>query len=76
MKVNRRLVWDYEVPAEGQQDEAFQRWYLVRVLTRGSLEDVRTAGLATIRRMLPFLVLPARTRRFWELYFSLKDQVA
>ena len=76
MKVNRRLVWDYEVPAEDRQDEAFQRWYLARVLTRGSLEDIRAVGLATIRRMLPSLVLPVRTLRFWERYFSLKDQVA
>lgn len=76
MEINRRLVWDYEIPEEGLSDEAFRRWYLARVLTRGSLADVQSVDLETIRQALPTLVLPARVRRFWELYLGLLDQAA
>lgn len=76
MEINRRLIWDYDIPEEGLQNEAFQRWYLARVLTRGSLADVQAVGLEKIQRALPSLVLPAKTRRFWELYLGLMDQAA
>lgn len=76
MDINRRLVWDYEIPEEGLKDEAFRRWYLARVLTRGSLADVQAVGLEAIRPALPTLVLPPKTRRFWELYLGLLDQAA
>jgi len=76
MEINRRLVWDYEIPEEGLKDEAFRRWYLARVLTRGSLADVQAVGLETVRQALPTLVLPEKTRRFWELYLGFLDQAA
>ena len=76
MEIDRRLVWDYEVPEQGLKDEAFRRWYLARVLTRGALADIRAVGLDAIRRALPSLVLPARIRRFWDLYLGLLDQAA
>ena len=69
--VNPSLVWDYAVPDAEHQDEAFRRWYIARVLTRGRAEDIRAVGLPTIRAYLPHLMLPARIRRFWEWYLSL-----
>jgi hypothetical protein len=71
--INPDLVWDYEIPEDGSQDEAFQRWYIARVLTRGRMEDVQDLGLHTIHAYLPDLVLPTRVRRFWEWYLSLPD---
>ena len=67
------LVWDDERPDDEDQDEAFRRWYVARVLTRGRLEDIRELGLRTIYAYLPYLVLPDRVRRFWEWYLSLPD---
>jgi len=64
--INPDLVWDYDIPEDGRQDETFRRWYVARVLTRGRMDDVRTLGLRTIAEYLPHLVLPARIRRFWE----------
>ena len=71
--VNPALVWDYEIPPEEEQTDAFRRRYLARVLTRGSSEYLRTIGLRTIYIYLPHLVLPAAIRRFWEWYFSLPE---
>jgi hypothetical protein len=71
--INAGLVWDYEIPDAEHQDEAFRRWYVARVLTRGRSEDIRAVGLDTIHIYLRHLVLPERIRRFWEWYFSLPD---
>ena len=73
LPVNASLVWDYEVPEAGHQDEAFRRWYVARVLTRGRSEDIRSLGLHTIRVYLKHLVLPPRVRRFWEWYFTVPE---
>jgi hypothetical protein len=67
------LVWDYDIPDAKHQDDAFRRWYIARVLTRGRSEDIRAIGLDTIHLYLRRLVLPAKIRRFWEWYFSLPD---
>jgi hypothetical protein len=73
LPVNPDLVWDYDLPAEEEQDEAFRRWYVARVLTRGRAADVRALGLRTIYAYLPGLTLPDRIRRFWRWYFSFPD---
>ena len=73
LSINPELVWDYELPDDGYQDEAFRRWYVARVLTRGRMEDIRDHGLDTIHAYLPDLVLPTRIRRFWEWYLNLPD---
>ncbi len=69
--INERLVWDYDLPANAEEDEAFRRWYLARVLTRGTSSDLRAIGLPTIYAYLPVLQLPANIRAFWDWYFDL-----
>ena len=71
--VNPALVWDYEIPSEENQTDAFQKWYLARVLTRGNSADLRTIGLETIYVHLPSLDLPVEIRRFWKWYFNLPE---
>ena len=73
LPINPDLVWDYKVPDDEYQDEAFRRWYVARVLTRGCLEDIRELGLRSIYAYLPHLVLPDRVRQFWEWYFGFPD---
>jgi len=69
-----RFIWDYDRSALNPEDEDVQRWYIARVLSRGTLADVRALGFDAIRRALPSLVLPASVRHFWEAYFALLDQ--
>ena len=66
-------MWDYDIPSQTEQSEAFQRWYIARVLTRGSSKDLKAIGFETIYAYLPTLNLPAKIRRFWEWYFSLSN---
>ncbi len=54
-----------------QENEAFLAWYIARVLTRGSDEDLRQVVFHIIHAYLPKLLLPAEIRVFWEWYFSL-----
>lgn len=69
VKINRRLVWDY--PSDvAPDDEAFRRWYVARVLTRGGIDDVRAVGIETIGEYLPRIVIPPRIREFWEWFLG------
>jgi hypothetical protein len=73
LPVNPALVWDYDIPVEQEQTEAFRRWYLGRVLMRGSSEYLRSIGFQTIYSYLPKLNLSKPVRRFWEWYFDLPE---
>ncbi|MEW6607227.1 MAG: hypothetical protein AB1414_07190 [bacterium] len=67
--INKNLIWDYDF--EGKYDtEEFKKWYLARVLTRGSAQDIRLIGLEMIRKYLPSLNLPEKIRKFWSWWFD------
>lgn len=71
--VNPNLVWDYEIPAEDEQTEAFRKWYLARVLSRGNAADLREIGFEIVYKYFPRLNLPVKIRKFWEWYFNLPE---
>jgi hypothetical protein len=68
--INEKLIWDYDIPADAQENEAFRRWYVVRVLSHGTADDVRALGLATIHDYLPHIFLPKEIGEFWQWYFN------
>jgi len=70
MKINRNLIWDYDIPPSKNRDAYFKRWYIARVLTRGGPKDLRAIGKQTIRKYLPILDIPDRIRKFWEWYLE------
>ena len=70
MRINRNLIWDYDIPPPSRRDAYFTRWYIARVLMRGGPKDLRAIGQKTIRDYLPVLDIPARIRKFWEWYFQ------
>jgi hypothetical protein len=71
--INPDLVWDYDIPPAEEQNEAFWRWYIARVLSRGRAEDLRAIGFDAIYSRLPYLNLPSEVRHFWDWYFNLPD---
>ncbi|MFN8488399.1 MAG: hypothetical protein U0350_12445 [Caldilineaceae bacterium] len=64
LPINPDLVWDYEIPAEADQSDAFRRWYIARVLTRGRTADLKAIGLQTIYNYFPDLRLPPEIYQF------------
>jgi len=68
---NKQLIWDYDLPSNAQENETFRRWYLARVLTRGTSTDLREIGFSTIYIYLPVLQLPPAIRSFCDWYFLL-----
>ena len=68
--INEKLVWDYDIPDDAQENEAFLEWYVARVLARGRDDDLRAIGFQTIYDYLPRLLLPRKIREFWEWYFG------
>lgn len=73
LPINEKLIWDYDIPPDAQENEAFREWYIGRVLVRGGDNDLRGIGFETIHTYLPRLILPERIREFWEWYFSLPE---
>ncbi|HLD50017.1 MAG TPA: hypothetical protein VJC08_02340 [bacterium] len=71
MKINRKLVWDYQVSDEDLKRPAVAEWYVSRVLARGGIQDIRDLGLKTIQIFLPRLFLPKNIHDFWRWYFTL-----
>lgn len=68
--INEKLIWDYDIPADAQTNEAFREWYVKRALTHGTAADIRAIGLEIIRRYFPRLHLPPDIREFWLWYFN------
>lgn len=68
--INEKLVWDYDIPEDAQENEAFREWYIARVLSRGGDDDLGAIGFQTIYDYLPRLLLPREIREFWEWYFG------
>lgn len=67
--INKKLIWDYNFEG-GYDDEEFQKWYIARVLSRGTAEDIRAVGFRTIKEYLPSLNLPEKIRKFWSWWFD------
>jgi len=70
--VNKSLIWDYDFSEKDYGTEEFRRFYVGRVLSRGSDADLKGIGLEAVRRYLPDLDIPRDKREFWEWYFALK----
>ena len=70
--INKALIWDYDF--KGKEDsEEFKKWYIARVLTCGTKDDIRRLGIDIIKRYFPILNLPNRIREFWTWYFGYAD---
>jgi hypothetical protein len=72
----RELLWDYEVPADPESDEAFVALYVGRALDRGSADDLRSLGLPLIRRFLDVAPTRREVTEFWRWWLSTPDRSA
>lgn len=67
--INKTLIWDY-VLEDKYDTEEFKKWYISRVLSCGTKNDICQLGIDTIRQYFHNLNLPDKIRRFWEWYFD------
>ena len=67
--VNKTLIWDYDFKGDYDSEE-FKKWYISRVLSCGTKDDIRQLGITTIKQYFSGLNLPNRIRQFWEWYFN------
>jgi hypothetical protein len=72
-KINNELIWDYDFKEGDYETEYFRKWYISRVLVRGSLSDIKNIGFNTIYKYLPEITIPYQVRKFWEWFFNLPD---
>jgi len=71
VSVPRHIYWscrdrvsvDTAVPGE-------RKWLLERILTHGTMADVRALDLAEVEEALPTLNLPRHVRSLWRSYFD------
>ena len=70
MTVNKNLIWDYDWKETDYDTEEFKCWYIARVLSRGTMQDVRGVGIPLIKEYLPKITVPLRIREYWEFYFG------
>ncbi len=70
MIVNKNLLWDYDWKEEQYETEEFKCWYIARVLSRGTANDVSGIGIDVIKEYLPKITVPKRIREYWEFFFS------
>ena len=67
--INKALIWDYDFKRDYNTEE-FKKWYISRVLSCGTKEDLRQLGITMIRQYFLKLNLPNGIRGFWKWYFN------
>ena len=71
--INNKLLWDFDIPANAESNEALRKLYIKRVLTHGTAEDIRAVGLSIIHKYIPRLFLPQDIHEFWYWHFTLPN---
>ena len=68
-KLNKKLLWDYQVSEEDLKEEKVFIFYLSRVLNNGNSADISELPLELIEKYIDKLCLSRKVRKFWEWYF-------
>ncbi len=69
--VNEKLIWDYDWSEQEYKTEKFFKWYLARVLSNGTAEDLKNIDFTLINKYLGNIIgIPRFVRSFWEWYLG------
>jgi len=69
-KLNKKLLWDYDISEEDLKDERVFLFYLSRVLNNGNAADIKELPRDLIQRNINKLCLSRKVRKFWEWYLE------
>lgn len=68
VKLNKKLLWDYQISEEDLKEERVFIFYLSRLLNNGSFGDISEIPLELIEKYVDKLSLSREVRKFWEWY--------
>jgi len=68
VKLNKKLLWDYQISEEDLKKERVFIFYLSRLLNNGSFGDISEIPLELIEKYADKLHLSRKVRKFWEWY--------
>jgi len=68
VKLNKKLLWDYQISEEDLKKERVFIFYLSRLLNNGNFGDISEIPLELIERYVDKLHLSRKVRKFWEWY--------
>jgi hypothetical protein len=71
IKINKKLLWDYQITEEDLKNEKILIFYISRVLNNGNLIDVKEIPPSLIIKYIDMLHLSKRVRQFWEWYLRI-----
>ncbi len=70
--VNEKLLWDYDWSETDYKTDKFFKWYLARVLSNGTANDLRKTDFGLIKKYLNRLIGISRsTKCFWMWYLGM-----
>lgn len=74
MKVPKHIFWSCAGKASiDLADPQQKNWWMSKVLTHGTMADIRALDLNEIGEVLSSLNLPRHVRRLWRDYFDWRD---
>jgi len=71
IKINKKLLWDYQITEEDLKNEKILIFYISRVLNNGNLIDVKEIPPSLIIKYIDMLHISKRVRQFWEWYLRM-----
>lgn len=72
--VNEKLIWDYDWSEQEYKTEKFFKWYLARVLSNGTAEDLKNIDFTLLKKYLGKLNIARRIARFWFHYLEINEK--
>ena len=71
VSVPRHIYWSSRDRVSLETDRPEERqWLLERILTNGTMADIRALDLSEVEAALPTLNLPRHVRALWSAYFD------
>jgi len=71
LKLNKKLIWDYDIKEEDLEKEVILILYISKILNNGTLKDILEIPFELIEKYLDKLFLSRNVRTFWEWYIRI-----
>lgn len=69
-KINKDLIWDYDIKESDLKNEDVLILYISRVLNNGTYYDVKNIPHSLILKYIDKLYLSKKVKNFWQWYLK------